>query len=495
MHKNRRPLFNYTLRFVVIAAMTFNCGLVYSTGSIFMEDIIPFTVNQPIFPERNFNVIDFGAVGNGKTLETEAIQKAIDSCAAAHGGIVYFPPGVYLSGTIYLSSFVNLHLAKGAILRGSTNLDDFPITIPELRSHTDNYTVRSLIYAEKKENIAITGDGIIDGQGAEYLWPFNKELFKKRPYIIRIIECKNILIKGITLLNSPMWNEHYLACDHLTIQNITVVSRRTNYNTDGIDIEGCHNVRITGCNIKTQDDAMVFKSTTDRSCENIFLDNCKLSSLGNALKCGTESNGGFKNFIIKDVYIYDTGLSGIALEVVDGGSLENIRISDITMENVNNPVFIRLGNRARPYTEGVTVSSVGSVRNITIRNLQAANTGYFSEKHPFQKYNRNPLHIPSSISGLPGHPVKNVRLENIYIQYAEGAEKPYDPAGDIPESETSYPEYSMFGQLPASGFYLRYARNIQFNNIDIEFTVPDSRPLFYLDKNTANISRDGEFLK
>lgn len=451
-----------------------------------------FTVQLPSFPDAKFNVIDFGAVGNGTTLDTEAIQKTIEYCNANNGGTVYFPPGIYLTGTIFLTSSLRIHLERGAILLGSDRLEDYPETIPQLRSYTDNYTIRSVIYAEGQNNIAITGEGIIDGQGSKF--PVVRHPYNLRPYMIRMIECTNILIEDITLLNSPMWVQHYLACDHLTIQDITVASRRSNLNSDGIDIDGCHNVRITGCDIDSEDDAIVFKSTMKRSCENIFVDNCKLSSLANALKCGTESNGGFRNIIIKDIHIYNTRNSGIALEIVDGGIMDNIYISDITMENVNNPVFIRLGNRARPYQEGMSVSSVGSVRNITIKNIHATNTGYFSEKHPFKNITPENAHIPASISGLPDHLVEDVFLENIYIEYSGGYEEPYDNSHIIPEAEEHYPEYNMFGQLPASGFYLRHVNNIHFNNIVIEHTKPDSRPLFYLDKNSHNIFRDGKLL-
>ena len=206
---------------------------------------VPFTVNQPSFPDAKFNVIDFGAVGNGAALETEALQKAIDHCASNNGGTVYFPPGVYLTGTIFLPSNLRIHLEKGAVLLGSDRLEDYPETIQKLRSYTDNYTVRSIIYAEGKENIAISGEGIIAGQGGKFEVVYHP--YKIRPYMIRMIECKNILIEDIVLLNSPMWVQHYMACDHLTIRNITVSSRRSNVNNDGIDIDGCHFVHITGC--------------------------------------------------------------------------------------------------------------------------------------------------------------------------------------------------------------------------------------------------------
>ena len=470
-----------------------SCGYIRDNKTGNDESLLPFTINQPSFPDVEFNVIDFGATGNGAALETEAIQRAIDHCAARNGGTVYFPPGVYLTGTIFLPSNLRIHLEKGAILLGSDKLEDYPETIQKLRSYTDNYTVRSIIYAEGKENIAITGEGIIAGQGGKFEAVYHP--YKIRPYMIRMIECKNILIEDIVLLNSPMWVQHYMACDHLTIRNITVSSRRSNVNNDGIDIDGCHFVHITGCHIDCEDDAIVFKSTMDRSCENIYVNNCVLTTLCNAIKWGTESNGGFRNFIVKDIHIHDTRLSGIALEIVDGGIMDNIHISDITMENVNNPVFIRLGNRARPYTEGVPVTSPGSLKNITIKNIHATNAGYFSEIHPFKKIVPRDAHIPGSISGLPGHPVENVVLENIYVQYSGGHEAPYDTSQPVPAVEEKYPEFNMFGQLPAAGFYLRHVNNIHFNNVVVETVKPDSRPVLFLDENSGNVYRDGKLIE
>jgi polygalacturonase len=491
--RDKHKLLIIIRRYIIYSVflMVTGCNLPGSdnTNLAFFEPDTAFEVNVPSFPDEIFNVMDFGAMGNGVELDTEAIQKAIDHCAASNGGTVHFPPGVFLSGTLFLSSYVNIHLDKGAILLGSHRLEDYPETIPELRSYTDNYTVRSLIYAEGKHNIAITGEGIIDGQGAKF--PVVQYHYKSRPYIIRMVKCTNILIEDITILNSPMWVQHYLACDHLTIDNITVSSRYANHNNDGIDIDACHNVNILNSNIDSEDDAIVFKSTMSRSCENILVENCTVSSIASGIKFGTESNGGFRNIIIRDCHIYNTRRSALALEIVDGGSMENIYISDITMDNVRNPIFVRLGNRARPYRENMPAPDVGSLKNVTIRNVRATNMGYFWEDHPYTKFPRVTDHIPSSISGLPGHPVENILLENVHIEYSGGMEQPFDASTVIPEAEQGYPEYNMFGQLPASGFYVRNAKNVKFSNVHIETAMPDSRKKIYLDKNTTNIFKDG----
>jgi polygalacturonase len=171
--------------------------------------------------------------GDGVRPNTKPIQAAIDACAKAGGGTVYFPAGTYLSGTIVLKSHVTLHLDSGAALLGSKNLEDYPAHIPALRSYTDTYTDKSLVYAEDVENIAITGHGVIDGQGAAFHGPY-----KVRPYLMRFVSCRNVSVDGVTIKDSPMWVQHYLACDDVTIRGITVHSR-VNGNNDGIDIDGC----------------------------------------------------------------------------------------------------------------------------------------------------------------------------------------------------------------------------------------------------------------
>jgi polygalacturonase len=423
---------------------------------------------------RQFNVTDFGAVGDGVKLNTVAIQKAIDACAAAGTGEVYFPGGTWLSGTLILKSHVTLHLADDAVLLGSTNLADYPEQIPAFRSYTDNYTTRSLIYAEKQTNIAIIGKGAIDGQGQKF--PAIRLPYHNRPYMIRMIECRHISLENFTIQNSPMWVQHYLACDHLNISGMTVLSREANFNNDGIDIDGCHHVRITGCYVDSEDDAMVLKSTSNRACENVSISHCTLSSLSNAIKCGTESNGGFKNIRISDCHIFDTWNSGIALAIVDGGTMDGVVISNITMNNLNNLLYIRLGNRARPFLADGPKPGPGVVKNIIINNIVATQVGnYLPPAHTYRGFKpRFDGHVPLIIAGLPEHPVENVSLSNFSIQYAGGSDL-IEPTLPVPEAEESYPEYAMFGQVPASAAFCRHVKNLTLSHLNTSFLRPDHR--------------------
>lgn len=402
-----------------------------------------------------FSVRDFGATGGGRQPDTKALQAAIDACATAGGGVVYLPPGKYLSGTIFLKSNISLVLETAAVLLGSANQSDYPSVQPGLRSYTDVYVHQSLLYGENLDHVAILGHGTIDGQGAQFPGPY-----RTRPYIIRMVNCTNVEVAGIHLKDSPMWVQHYLACSDVHLHGLTVRSV-CNANNDGIDIDACERVLISDCNIVSGDDSIVLKSTTTRSCRDVTVSNCVLSSRCNAFKLGTESVGGFQNIAFSNCAVYDTRLSGIALETVDGAILENVNLSGITMRNVKSAIFLRLGNRARPPYEGAPQPGMGALRNVVITNVQADG----ADK------------VGCAIAGLPGRPIEDVTLQDIRIRFAGGGTK-RDASREAPEAAEAYPEYNIFGTLPAFGFYCRHVRGLRFDRAHVSRETPDDRPAF-----------------
>jgi polygalacturonase len=418
------------------------------TGLIWM-----FAVGPALGAETVYDIRDFGANADGKTLCTNYIQRAIDKCAKDGGGTVYLGRGTFLSGTIYMKSGVTLKLDPACRLLGSKNLKDYPETVQAFRSYTDNYTNKSLIYGEKLEKIAIIGSGIIDGQGASFKGPY-----LVRPYMIRFIQCRDVTVKDITLKNSPMWVQHYLACDDVRISGVTVRSV-VNANNDGINIDSCERVVISDCNIRSGDDAIVLKSTSARVCRNVTVSNCVLSTRCNALKMGTESNGGFENIVMTGCSIYDTRLAGIALEIVDGGTMDRIIISNITMNKIGAPIFVRLGNRARPFKKDMAKPGIGIMRNITISNIEATGANATG----------------CAISGLPQAKIENFTLSNIRLSFAGGGTKE-DADRAVPEKPDAYPEYSMFGRrLPAYGFYCRHVKGLKLLNVQLQLAKSDQR--------------------
>ena len=426
------------------------------------------------------NIADLGAKPDGRTLVTGIIQKAIDQCNAAGGGIVTIPAGRFITGTLVLKSNVTLNVEKGAVLLGSTNPGDYIRMRPRYKAYRTLDETRQLIYAEDQVNISITGEGTIDGQGATHK-PIESDGLGltdagiTRPHLIQFIACTNVSVEGIFLTNSAAWMQHYLACDHLWIRGIRVFNF-CNWNNDGIDIDGCHDVMISDCLIESADDAICLKATSPRSCKDVVIMNCNLHTLSSAIKMGTETTGGFQNVTISNCAIspvedntfdYNSpdGGCGIALLMVDGGTLEHLNISNITISEINCPMIIRLGNRARPYMPGLAPPPVGKVRNITLSNIIAAS----SHK------------TTSSIVGIPGYDVENIIIDNFtLVNKSKGTTE--DAGILVPENIAGYPSETVHGSiLPASGFYVRHARNIRFTNTRLVLEKEEARPVFVLD--------------
>lgn len=404
------------------------------------------------------SVLDHGARGDRLTLDTAPLQAAIDACAQRGGGTVQFPAGAYLTGTLFLKSRVTLHLEAGATLVGSPRLEDYPRCVPAVRSYTDNYTERSLIYGENLEQVALQGRGRIDGQGGAF-----KGEYKVRPYLIRLIACREVAVRDLELRDSPMWVQHYLACDDVHLEGLRVRSR-CNANNDGIDIDGCERVRIAHCDIDSGDDAIVLKSTLDRPCRRVAITNCLLSSACNAFKLGTESNGGFEDIVLSNCVMYDTGIAGIALELVDGGTLDQVSISNVVMRRVNGVIFVRLGNRARPFRENQPRPGQGRLRNVRLSHIQAEGADA----------------IGCSITGLPEAHVENIALEDLRIACRGGGKlrAAHEP---VPEHPDRYPEHGMFGPLPAYGFYCRHVDGLRFRHVQVRCAEPEGRPSLVCD--------------
>jgi polygalacturonase len=425
---------------------------------------------------REHNILDFGAKADTAFLSTKAIQQAIDECSKS-GGKVIVPAGKFKTGTIYLKSNVTLHLENGATIYGSKHLSDYPENNPDFVYFRKYILKRALFYAEKCTNFAIEGEGSIDGQGAAFWIPegVKVESYSVRPYIFWMIQCSDIRVEGIKLRNSAFWMQHYIACDNLYIHNVEVFNH-CNKNNDMIDIDGCHNVRISDFTGDSDDDGITFKSTTGRANENVVIANCILSSHCNAIKMGTESSTGFKNIAISNIVVRPSkiadksingtpkGHSGIALETVDGGFIDGVVISNIRIDGPVCPIFIRRGFRARPYYQGQKIERPGELKNISINNLVATGAGKTG----------------CSITGIPGYPVENISLSNISIEF-EGGSLAGNVNTEVPEEVKSYPEFDMFGDLlPSFGFFVRHAENIRFSDVQLKTKTNDERPAICL---------------
>jgi len=476
----------------------------------------------------SYSVRSFGAKGDGKTLDTIAINKTIEAAAATGGGTVYFPAGDYLSTSIRLKSNIALYLDQGAtIIAAETNATAKydPPEPNQWDSYQDfghSHWHNSLIWGENLENVSIIGPGRIWGRGLVRLGSQSRTAEQnaalanlpgesragpfgfpsKRDAVetgwgnkaIALKLSRNVIIRDITILHGGHFAILATGVDNLTIDNVKIDTNR-----DGIDVDACKNVRISNTMVNSPlDDAICPKSSYAlgyaRATENLTITNCQVSgyvegtlldgtfkrepqrasgdfsSPMGRIKLGTESNGGFKNIAISNcVFDYSRG---IALESVDGALLEDVTITNITMREITNaPIFMRLGFRGRGPKETTTV---GALRRINISNVVVYNAG---------------AAISSIIAGIPGHPIEDITLSNIRI-YSFGGGTVAQAAREIPEKDDAYPEPTMFGDTPSCGFFIRHVKGLRVDRISLSYLKDDLRAAFVLnDVSDAQFAR------
>ncbi|AHG93153.1 glycoside hydrolase family protein (plasmid) [Gemmatirosa kalamazoonensis] len=457
---------------------------------------------------RAFDVRTFGATGDGHTIDSDAINRAIDAAAAAGGGTVYLGAGTYASYSVRLKSHVALYLDRGATLLAAdtANGRGFDAAEPgpgnEYQDYGHSHWHNSLIWGEDVEDVSIVGPGRIDGKS------LNRGISRDTPHVgnkaIALLRAKNVLLRDLTIYRGGHFGVLATGVDNLTIDNLTIDTNR-----DGIDVDACRNVRISNTSVNSpNDDAIVLKASyalgATRGTENVTLTNSVVTgfAVGSVLdatyrpftdgaanrdgptgrvKLGTESNGPFRNITISNI-VFDNS-RGLALESVDGSIIEDVTVTNLTMRHVfTSPIFLRLGSRMR----GPKELPVGTLKRVTISNVVASDV--------------DPRYA-STITGLPGHAVEDVTLRDVRIVYRGGlsletaAKQPSDmvrsgerggggPRSDpyaVAEQEKVYPEPSMFGIVPASAFYVRHVTGLTMDGIDVSFEQPDTRPAFVLD--------------
>jgi polygalacturonase len=421
------------------------------------------------------DITTYGAVGDGRTLNTTFIQKAIDDCNKSGGGKVIFPAGVYLSGTIQVKNNVILHLNKDARLLGSTNLEQYRNLDP-FREGLGIDVGWALVVAVDAINIGIEGEGAIDGQGsklkAEHILKDTRpegQRWGRRPFLVRIVRCTGVTVKDVTLNYAAAWTSHYFQSRKIQIENVKIVSVGVAHN-DGIDIDGCQDVQIKGCDIVSGDDAVVFKTTSSKmGCKNIVVTGMRLKSSQAAIKMGTESMAPFEDITISDCYIYETRNGGIKLLTVDGAALRNVVISDITMVDVKTPMLFRLGSRLSVFRKDQdTQQPTGTFENVVVKNVKAIAADSAQLKPP----------SGILITGVPGHYITNLTLENIEIDLL-GTGTADNARHAVPEAIDQYPEVKTFGPIiPAYGVWARHVKGLKLKNITFRIKNNDLRPVF-----------------
>ena len=419
--------------------------------------------SQLMSQHKQVSVTDYGAVADAQILNTKSFQQAIDEVNKVGGGTVNVPDGKFLIGTVLLKDNVTLNLSEGAELIGSNYLKDY-YNIDPFTDAVGQQRGNCLIGAKNANNIAITGKGWINGRGERMIYNDKSER-SKRPFLIRIVDSKNLKIDGISIRNSAAWNIHLYQSEQIRVTNVRILSQSEG-NGDGIDIDSSEDVYIANCDINAHDDAICFKSTSPRTCKNVKVENCKLSSRWGAVKFGTESMGNFEDIEVSNCYIYDTHGGGIKILSVDGSNIKNINIHDIEMNDVEMPLFIRLGARLNTY-RNAEKQPVGSIDGIKIKNIQVHGKRW-------GKWRVEPA-ATMVITGLEDAKVKNVSIENFDAKmYYEG--KAEHANKEVPEQRTRYPEFIFFdGHFPAYGAFIRHAENITLKNIKIQSVKTEQR--------------------
>ncbi len=437
-----------------------------------------------------FDVKEYGAVGDGTTIDSPAVNKAIEAAAAVGGGTVHFPAGTYACYSIRLKSNIVLYLDHGATILAAVHTAEDGYDPAEPNPWGDEHKYQdfghshwhnSLIWGENLVNISILGPGLIYGKGlGKWDKPGDKGAGNKA---IALKLCRNVVIRDVTFLMGGHFCILPTGVDNFTIDNVKIDTNR-----DGINVDSCRNVRISNCSINSpNDDAICLKSSYAlgyaQATENVTITNCQVSGYDEGtfldgtfkrtqqqapdragvtgrIKFGTESNGGFKNITISNC-VFDR-CRGFTLDTADGGLLEDVTINNITMRDITGaPFHLRLCRRMRG-PEGVPV---GKLRRVNISNVVI--------------YNADPRYA-SMIMGIPGHDIEDVKLSNIRILVTGGAPKEQATV-EVPELEDEYPDPRMFGEIPAYGFFIRHVKGIELNNVDVSFENEDFRPPFILD--------------
>lgn len=445
----------------------------YLTETKAENGIIPEGLHEDNTPEEN----------------TEAIEKAIAE-AGKSGGTVVIPNGTYKITTVRLQSGVTLFIEKGAVLL-SQSYDENQASAKPLE--------KAVILAENCENIRITGGGTIDGNGLTYtnepekdeplyaLKEFNLytrvlEARKRirmakegdKANILRLENCKNVTVDGILLKDSAFWTAVFANCENVTIKNFIIDSHLHIANGDGIDITGGKNYDISNCFIATADDGIVLKSI-DSDIENVTVKDCTVCSFANNFKIGTETEYDISDITVKDCFFFmpdgiTGGYSGLAVESADGANIKNVRISDIEMQGVSSPLLIWLGNRLRRGRD-----TVGSIENVTVENIKA-----------------DKVELPSAVTGVKGHSVKNITLKGFDISYRDTEQNLSVKKNPDEKSMSGYPEitrvshiyflshkFSRYWSLPCYGLFSRNTENLTVEDFNCQKRTADTRDCFF----------------
>jgi len=421
-------------------------------------------------PAPLYDVRIFGAVGDGATSDTRALQAAIDRCHDAGGGTVLVAGGRYVTGTLYLKSGVCLRIESGAAILGSTHIADYTTDTDRTQYRGEPTMDRCLIFAKDATDIAIEGHGTIDGQGKSF--PERTDPQRNRPKLIRFIGCSRLRLRDIQLQSPASWTSEWRDCSDIAVDGITIFSR-ANSNGDGLDFDGCTNVRVSNSTFDTSDDSICLQtSSPDWPCRDVLVSNCSFSSRWAGIRIGLLSRGDFEDVVVTNCSFRDHNDSGLKIQMNEGAEMKNMVFSNLVMKNVPRPVFITFCQKSAWVDAPRELPPMKRLHNLQFSNIvvdSADITGPAAMTCGFQ------------MTGLPGHPIEGITFSDIHAIFPGGGTA-QDAANVLAEFTPEvlgdrWPEYSRFGAtVPSFGMYARHVKGITLRNVEISTKAPDGRP-------------------
>lgn len=424
----------------------------------------PAAAASPSVP-GHFDVRAFGAVGDGQTSDTTAIQQAIDACAGQGGGVVVLDQGRFLAGTVELRSHVELHLTSTAVLLGATDLDQYradgQVVYKQLR--------HALLYAQGCEHIAVTGSGTIDGQGQA----FANGPYDARPVLVRFRDCRDVRMTDVLVKDGASFAVHPIHCRQVRIEGLRIESR-VQPNSDGLDIDGCQDVFISNCNIHSGDDSIALKVIEPgQPCRDVVITNCILSSDCAAIRVGPDAVDNIERVTVSNCVIRDTKLNGVKIQSAFGVVMRDMVFSNLVMDNVTGPISLRLagwelgaGNVWAVFDDSNWEQ--GELRNILFDNIRATVPA-------------DAIKSCISITGTPRTRPREITFSGIDITFPGGGTAEEGARRDVPDLERDYPECFIFGVLPAYGLYVHHAQGITLDSVRFQLESDDLRPAIVCD--------------
>ena len=426
----------------------------------------------------DFSVLHYGAKADGITKDTKAVQAAIDACTKNGGGNVIIPAGkTVVIGTIYLKNFVTLYIENGAVLLGSPDIEDYTTDTHKNTYKNEPHMDRCLIFARDAKSFAIKGLGTIDANGHPKYFTKDKG---GRPMMMRFLNCSNIQLKEVTLINPAAWTSAWLYCDQIVVDGIKIISR-VNNNGDGLDFDGCTNVRVANSSFDTSDDAICLQtSRPDKPCKDIVITNCVFTSKWAAMRIGLASRGDFESVTVSNCSFHDIQDSGLKIQMNEGGEMKNMVFSNIIMKNVPRPIFMTFCQQRAGVDAPETMLPMKAMHSFSFNNMIIDN----------RELDKNTALF---LTGMPDNYITDIQLNNIQMTVSGGGTQEDSDKKGIKEYTLEtldgwWPEFSKVGTLPASGIYARHIDGLYINNFQLITITEDKRkPVVFDDVLNGNV--------